>query len=146
MRGFPMNTDFGQLIDGFAGLHVLVIGDAMLDTYLQGSTDRLCPEAPVPVVAVSARRDTPGGAAHTAVNVRSLGGHVNFLSVVGGDAAGMLLGRALDECGVGTDCVVQDGHRRTLVKNRILANSQLLVRFDEGSTEPVEPRTECLLS
>src|SRR5262249_41391688 len=63
MRGFPMNTDFGQLIDGFAGLHVLVIGDAMLDTYLQGSTDRLCPEAPVPVVAVSARRDVPGGAA-----------------------------------------------------------------------------------
>src|SRR5262249_1956931 len=141
-----MNADVGRLIDSLAALHVLVIGDAMLDTYLQGSTDRLCPEAPVPVVAVSARRDMPGGAANTAVHVRSLGAQVRFLPAVGGDAAGMLLGGALDECGVGTYYVVRDRHRRTLVKNRIVANSQLLVRFDEGSPDPVEPRTERILS
>jgi len=75
-----MNVDFLALINSFAGLHVLVIGEAMLDTYLEGTTDRLCPEAPAPIVSVSSKSDVPGGAANTAVNIRGLGSQVSFLS------------------------------------------------------------------
>src|SRR5579871_6374041 len=80
-------------LDAFRGLHVAVIGEAMLDSYLDGGSSRLCPEAPVPVVAVAARRDAAGGAANTAVNLRALGATVAFLSVVGDDPEAFLLGR-----------------------------------------------------
>src|SRR5207245_6541920 len=99
-----MNADFSSSIDAFAGFHVLVIGEAMLDSYLEGTTDRLCPEAPVPVVAISARRDAPGGAANTAVNVRSLGGRVSFVSVIGQDAEGRQLLQSLKDRGISTEC------------------------------------------
>jgi D-beta-D-heptose 7-phosphate kinase/D-beta-D-heptose 1-phosphate adenosyltransferase len=83
-----MNTNLPQLIDALAGLKVLVLGEAMLDTYLEGNVSRFCQEAPVPIVALGGRKDMPGGGANTAVNVRSLGGRVSFLSVAGADAEG----------------------------------------------------------
>src|SRR5438552_14460427 len=137
-----MNTAFGRLIDSFARLHVAVIGEAMLDSYLEGSADRLCPEAPVPVVSVSSRRDVPGGAANTAANVRSLGGRVSFLSVTGQDIEGLLLRRVLEDRGVPTQHVWPHPSRRTLSKQRLMADSQLLLRFDQGSTDSLDGDTE----
>ena len=61
-----MNTNLLQLLDAFAGLRVLVIGDVMLDSYLEGAAGGICREAPVPVVTLSNRTDAPGGAANTA--------------------------------------------------------------------------------
>ncbi len=61
-----MRTDSSDLVDGFAGLRVLVLGDAVLDRYLEGEQLYLSHEAPVPGVTVSRRQDTPGGAANTA--------------------------------------------------------------------------------
>ncbi len=123
-----------ELIDAFAGLGVVVVGDAMLDSYLEGASSRLSAEAPVPIVAVSARRDVPGGAANTAANVRALGAHVTLLSVVGDDTEAAVLRTALAERGVATEGVVAEPGRRTQAKNRVLAASQMLVRFDQGST------------
>src|SRR5205823_3468847 len=89
-REDDVNEDLVQIIDRFAQLHVLVIGEAMLDTYLEGTSHRLCPEAPVPVVALTRRHDAPGGAANTAANACNLGARVSFLSVAGEDAEGEL--------------------------------------------------------
>src|SRR5947209_13785884 len=110
-----------HLIDGFAGARVLVIGDAMLDAYLVGTADRVCREAPVPVVALGERQDVPGGAANTAANVASLGGNVTFLSVVGDDTEGDRLRDALQACGVVCDAVHTEQGRRTLAKHRVVA-------------------------
>ncbi|MBX6313636.1 MAG: D-glycero-beta-D-manno-heptose 1-phosphate adenylyltransferase [Isosphaeraceae bacterium] len=137
-----MISDLTRLIEAFAGLDVLVIGDAMLDSYLEGTTGRLCREAPVPVITLTERRDVPGGAANTAVNVRSLGARVTLLSAVGDDAEGELLRRCLEARGVGTAHVLASPVRRTIVKHRILAESQMLVRFDQGSTEAIDPPSE----
>jgi len=131
-----------RLVDAFPGLAVLVIGEAMLDAYLHGSTDRLCREAPVPIVAVANRTDVPGGAANTAVNARALGARVDLLSVVGDDAEGLTLRHALGGHGVGTEGLRVDGARRTLAKHRVLAGSQMLVRFDAGSTDRVDAARE----
>jgi bifunctional ADP-heptose synthase (sugar kinase/adenylyltransferase) len=68
-----MNPRLGQLIDAFSGLRVAVLGDAMLDSYLEGTSGRLCREVPVPNVRLNARSDVPGGAANVAVNLRALG-------------------------------------------------------------------------
>jgi len=123
-----------ELIARFADLRVLVIGEAMLDCYLHGVTERLCPEAPVPIVDVASRVEAPGGAANTAVNARALGARVTLLSVVGADAEGAALRQTLAAQGVAGAALMADPSRRTLTKQRLVAGGHLLVRFDQGST------------
>jgi D-beta-D-heptose 7-phosphate kinase/D-beta-D-heptose 1-phosphate adenosyltransferase len=135
-------TTLSRLIDAFTELNVVVIGDAMLDSYPEGSTNRLCQEAPVPVVSLSNRKNIPGGAGNTAVNVRSLGGQVTFLSVIGDDVEGTLLRQALEERGVSTSYILTQPLRQTLAKHRVIASGQMLVRFDQGSTNPIDSETE----
>jgi D-beta-D-heptose 7-phosphate kinase/D-beta-D-heptose 1-phosphate adenosyltransferase len=137
-----MDTHLSRLVDRFDGMQVVVIGEAMLDTYLEGPADRLCREAPVPVVSVRSRRDAPGGAANTAANLRRLGAHVAFLSATGDDAEGDVLRHTLESLGVRTAHLLAEPSRQTLAKQRVLADGQMLLRFDQGSTGPVDTRTE----
>lgn len=137
-----MNPALPKLIDAFTGLRVAVIGEAMLDVYLQGSSGRLCREAPVPIVSVTARKDAPGGAANTAVNVAALGGCVSFLSVIGDDLEGAILRQTLEGRGVSPEHVLTQPSRCTLVKHRVSAASHLLLRFDHGHTDPVDRKAE----
>ena len=133
-----------HFVAAFAGLNVAVIGEAMLDSYLEGTTGRLCREAPVPIVALETRRNAPGGAANSAVNARSLGASVRFLSVVGADAEAGWLRDSLEARGIvpaPADLLV-DPSRRTLAKHRVVAASQLLVRFDQGTTAAIAGATE----
>jgi D-beta-D-heptose 7-phosphate kinase/D-beta-D-heptose 1-phosphate adenosyltransferase len=133
------------IVDAYRSLDVLVVGEAMLDSYLEGKTGRICREAPVPIVDMTSRRDAPGGAANTALNASALGARVHFLSAVGDDCEGELLRRALTDQGLGADHVLVEAGRRTLSKNRVVAGGQLLVRFDQGSTGPVGAETEAAL-
>jgi D-beta-D-heptose 7-phosphate kinase/D-beta-D-heptose 1-phosphate adenosyltransferase len=131
-----------HLVDAFAGIDVLVVGEALFDSYLEGTAGRLCREGPVLLVDVTGRTDAPGGAANTAVNVQRLGGRVTFLSVVGDDLDGAFLLQALHKQGVATDQVLRHAARRTLAKHRVLAAGQILLRFDQGCTDPLDPATE----
>ncbi len=140
-----MNAELLQLIDAVAGLRVAVIGEAMLDSYVEGSVGRFCQEAPVPVVAVAGRTNNPGGAANTAVNVHDLGGRVSFLSVAGDDAECAALRASLEAHGVPGDGLIVCRGRRTLAKHRVLAASRLLLRFDQGDTGPVSDDAEAAL-
>ncbi|HJT77609.1 MAG TPA: PfkB family carbohydrate kinase, partial [Gemmataceae bacterium] len=137
-----MSANLPQLIDAFAGRSVLVIGEAMLDSYLEGHTGRFCPEAPVPIVALAGRTDLPGGAANAAVNAQALGGRVAFLSVTGDDDHGEALRHALRQRGVSTEHLLVQPGRRTLTKQRVLASGQMLLRLDQGSTEPLDEAAE----
>jgi D-beta-D-heptose 7-phosphate kinase / D-beta-D-heptose 1-phosphate adenosyltransferase len=132
-------------ISQFADIRILVIGDAMLDVYLRGTSGRLCREAPVPIVDLDKRQELPGGAANTALNVRGLGAQTTLLSVVGDDNEGNAIRHLLAECGVDTGHVVRSPLRHTLAKHRVVGSSQLLVRFDAGTTTPVSQRTERVL-
>ena len=140
-----MITSLTDLIDSFASLNVLVVGEAMLDCYLEGSATRLCREAPVPIVTLSHRSDVPGGAANAAANLAALGASVTLLSVMGDDPEGYILRSVLDRYGVIADGIIDEPNRRTIAKNRVRADSQLLVRYDQGSTGPIEPASEALL-
>lgn len=137
-----MISHLSHFIDDFPTLTVLVIGEAMLDRYLEGTSTRLSQEAPVPIVDIRDRTDVPGGAANAAVNVRSLGAEVQFLSVVGHDLEGELLQQALIRQAVATEHLLVHPTRRTLAKHRVVANSQMLLRFDQGSTELLDADTE----
>lgn len=124
-----------ECVQNFRHLRALVIGDAMLDTYLEGTASRLCSEGPVPVVSKIAEYRLPGGAANTAVNVRALEAEVIFLSVIGTDIAGTMLRAALCERGVSDQWLIARESVRTLHKLRILADGQYVVRFDEGEDD-----------
>lgn len=137
-----MSSVLSRVMDAFSGLRVLVLGDVMLDSYLEGTTNRLCREAPVPVVDLARRNDAPGGAANTAANVHSLGAEALLLAVTGNDPEGSRLRAVLEQQGMSTAHLLMQPTRGTLAKQRLIAASHLLVRFDQGSTHPVDPQTE----
>ncbi|MCW5851873.1 MAG: D-glycero-beta-D-manno-heptose 1-phosphate adenylyltransferase [Anaerolineae bacterium] len=137
-----MNSHLPYLIDQFARLNVIVIGDAMLDSYLEGTVSKLCREAPVPVIAIEERKDAPGGAANVAANLRSLGARVHFLSVIGDDSEGRRLRRAMEERGIPAENVLVHPTRQTLAKHRVVATAHMLVRFDQGTTTDLDDDTE----
>ena len=138
-------TALRPVLDALPGLDVLVLGDALLDDYLHGTSTRLSREAPVPVVTVDERRAQPGGAGNVAANVAALGARVRFVSVVGADADGSALRAALHQAGVDlTDVVVETG-RRTIAKRRVVAGEQMVVRFDEGDAAPLGPASLALV-
>ncbi len=120
-----------EMVRRFRSLRVLVLGDAMLDTYLEGTAARLCSEGPVPVVRKTAEHQFPGGAANTAANLRALGAEVLFLGVVGRDAVGDLLRASLRSLGIDDGWLVEDADAHTVHKMRVLADGQYVVRFDD---------------
>jgi len=136
-----VTTNLAPLIDAFARLRVVVLGDAMLDRHLAGRCGRVCPEAPVPVVALAGRRDAPGGAANAAANAAALGAEVRLLAAVGDDDEGGALRVAVEQAGVAADLRVCRG-RRTLTKTRVAADGHLLVRLDQGDTGPLPAACE----
>lgn len=134
-------TSPASYIRRFCEFNVLVVGDAILDVYEMGTTNRLCREAPAPVVTLKEHVHSCGGAANTAVNTAALGAHVGFLGVTGRDEHGDRLADALERGGVDARNIVRSAQRRTLSKTRICASSSILVRVDEGDTGPMDDTT-----
>ena len=130
-----------DVIKAFSGKRILVIGDLILDIYLKGSSTRLCPEAPVPVMDVRERQMLLGGAANTVCNLRALGASVTFCTVAGSDAAGDEAVRLLGDLGVDTTTVIRHPTRKTITKSRVIAGSQLITRIDEGTDGPIDAHT-----
>ena len=123
-------TDFDSLFKSFSNLKVAVIGDVMLDTYWWGKVDRISPEAPVPVVAVTSREERIGGAANVALNVKAMGANVHILSVIGADPDGKKLETLLNQNRIQTDYLVKSEKRLTTNKIRIISRNQQMVRLD----------------
>jgi D-beta-D-heptose 7-phosphate kinase/D-beta-D-heptose 1-phosphate adenosyltransferase len=140
-----VSPNLADRVRRFRSIRALVIGEAMLDSYLRGQASRLSREAPVPIVALDDRDDAPGGAANTAVNVTSLGGSAQLLSVIGDDAEGQRLAASLEAQGVAPTDLVIAAERSTLTKERILAGDQMLARVDSGSTEALDEADEAEL-
>ncbi len=119
-----------ELLKKFKDRKVLVIGDFMLDEYIEGKVERISPEAPVPIVEARETTFRPGGAANVAVNVKSLGGSVTVLGVVGNDEGGERLRKILSGKGINTELLLEDTSRPTTRKTRIISGSQQLLRVD----------------
>jgi D-beta-D-heptose 7-phosphate kinase/D-beta-D-heptose 1-phosphate adenosyltransferase len=132
----PMPGESGRFpavtisIPDFSSTRVVVAGDVMLDRYLFGSTGRISPEAPVPVVHVHETDDRPGGAANVAVNLAALGTATRLVGVVGKDAAAGALARILGEQGIECAFTTADD-RPTITKTRVQSRGQQLIRLDE---------------
>jgi D-beta-D-heptose 7-phosphate kinase/D-beta-D-heptose 1-phosphate adenosyltransferase len=117
-------------IPDFSQARVVVAGDVMLDRYVFGSTERISPEAPVPVVHVQAADDRPGGAANVAVNLAALGAATSLVGVVGRDESAQLLASLLEASGVQCEFATADD-RPTTTKTRVHSRGQQLIRLDD---------------
>ncbi len=109
---------------------LVVIGDALLDRDLDGSVERLCPDAPVPVVDDPSEQVRPGGAALAAVLAAGDGAEVTLITALADDAPGRTLRRLLGDAGVAVLDVGLDGS--TPEKVRVRAGGHSLVRIDRG--------------
>ncbi|WP_332675741.1 D-glycero-beta-D-manno-heptose-7-phosphate kinase [Aromatoleum sp.] len=113
----------------FSNGRVLVVGDVMLDRYWHGSTTRISPEAPVPVVKVEADEFRAGGAGNVALNVASLGANAELVGLVGRDEAARLLHERLE--GGGVVCrLLEAPQHPTITKLRVISRHQQLIRLD----------------
>ena len=128
-------TDFNKLFNDFTQLKVVVIGDVMLDTYWWGHVERISPEAPVPVVAVSKKEQRIGGAGNVALNIAALGATVNMISVLGKDEDGDQLAQLLQQNKINTKYLVHSQQRITTNKIRIISRNQHMMRLDAELTD-----------
>lgn len=130
MKPQEINDFFSQL----PHLKVVVIGDVMVDAYAWGHSDRMSPEAPVPVVQIKNTENRPGGAANVALNLVALGVEVALVSLVGTDAHGKQLSLQLANEGVNATGLIASEARPTTIKTRIMSGNRQLLRIDEEST------------
>jgi D-beta-D-heptose 7-phosphate kinase/D-beta-D-heptose 1-phosphate adenosyltransferase len=137
-----MNQRLNDIIQNFRNLKVLVIGDAILDTYVNGAPDRVSREAPVMVFNVDEQQFYCGGAANTAINVAALGAETYFLTVLGKDSSSRELMDVLKKNKVLTDFIIRDKARTTIAKKRIMASAHMLMRIDEGTTTSISKECE----
>lgn len=118
-----------NLLPNFHNARVLVLGDVMLDRYWQGSTSRISPEAPVPVVNIKGIDDRAGGAANVALGMTTLGTQVSLLGVVGADENGQILKNLLEQAKISHQLAIEP-NIPTITKLRIISRHQQLIRLD----------------
>jgi len=134
--------NFDNLFQQFSKLKIGVIGDVMLDTYWWGKVDRISPEAPVPVIAVTNKEQRIGGAANVALNLQALGTNVFLVSVVGKDADGDLLSELVQKNNINACYLVHSEHRITTNKIRIISRNQHMMRLDAEITGDINDEDE----
>lgn len=129
------------LFNKISKLKVFVIGDVMLDNYWFGHSDRMSPEAPVPIVTLEKKDSRLGGALNVAANCKALGAETYMLSVIGKDEEGKQL---LDLCKKGkinTKFILQDLGRITTTKARVISSNKHMLRIDNEQTKKLSRDT-----
>jgi D-beta-D-heptose 7-phosphate kinase/D-beta-D-heptose 1-phosphate adenosyltransferase len=126
----------------FRPFKALVIGDFMLDTYTTGRVRRISPEAPVQVLEVFKEESRPGGAGNAALNLIALGGSVSVIGRVGDDGEGGELKAALEKEGADARGLLIEKGYRTPIKNRLIADSQQLLRVDFETIQGIDAIVE----
>lgn len=134
-----------ELFQDFKKRKVLVLGDVMVDAYLEGNVIRVSPEAPVPIVSFTAREERLGGAANVALNLISLGAEVSMCSVIGDDENAKTMLRLMSNKNIASNGIINSKTRMTTVKTRVIGNQQQLLRVDEEQTDDISSKEEDLL-
>lgn len=123
-----------QLFEEFSSIKVGVVGDVMLDTYCWGNVDRISPEAPVPIIAITGREYRIGGAGNVALNLAALGAQVNMITVTGNDDDAKVLETLFDDHHIDYSYSLKDDQRITTNKMRVISRNQQMLRLDTEIT------------
>jgi len=131
-----------RAIENFSQVKLLVVGDCGLDEYIQGDVRRISPEAPVPVLEVKSEELKLGLSANVAQNVVTLGGQVEFISVVGNDQGAELIKGLLSQLSIKSDGLVVDSSRPTIRKMRAMSKHHQMLRIDFEDKQPMSLEIE----
>jgi len=137
------NTDLAAQLEALAGARVVVAGDVMLDRFLYGEVERISPEGPIPVLRIEREAAMLGGAGNVLRNLAALGAEIEFLAVVGDDAAGREVD-SLARDAAGCRLLVEAG-RPTTIKERYIAAGQQLLRADRDPGSAIRAETAAAL-
>ncbi len=118
-----------SVFNQFCNASVLVVGDIMLDRYLLGDSQRISPEAPVPVVKIAKQEDKLGGAANVARNIRYLDARVGIVGIIGNDDNGTRIANQLETEGI-SHHLIRSANKPTITKLRVISRKQQVVRLD----------------
>jgi D-beta-D-heptose 7-phosphate kinase/D-beta-D-heptose 1-phosphate adenosyltransferase len=130
--------NYKQILSRFKNKNILIIGDVILDHYVEGTVNRISPEAPVPVVTVYKDDEYKlGGSGNVASNIVSLGAKASIVGIAGKDPRGDILRKVLKQKNINTEGLF-DTNRRTTVKTRVIAHNQQVVRVDREDDSPLE--------
>lgn len=127
-------------IENFPSKKILIIGDIILDHYIFGEVERISPEAPVPVVEVKNEKFLLGGSGNTSLNIKNMGGDVFLISAVGKDKNGKILEKLLRDENI--DSFIFQRNIPTIIKTRVIAKNQQIVRIDWEKDEELEKKEE----
>ncbi len=128
-----------SLLQSISGHSILVIGDVMLDEYHWCNVSRISPEAPVPVCSVIETTHRPGGAGNVANNLIALGNTVSLMGVIGEDSSGEKLVDCFEKNGVPAHKLIRNAGINTILKSRIIAHHQHVVRVDRDNRSVIPP-------
>ncbi len=126
--------NFRKIFESFNDQDVLIIGDVMIDSYVEGKVNRISPEAPVPILNFTNRENRLGGAANVALNIHSLGANPIICSVIGDDDNANIFLELLKNEKITSEGIQRSSERKTTVKTRLIGNNQQMVRIDEEDT------------
>ena len=129
-------------ISHFKEKQIIVIGDVMVDAYLRGKVERISPEAPIPVVSVSARENRMGGAANVALNIQSLGATPILCSVIGKDDYSDVFMKLMEDAGISNQGIIKASERKTTAKTRVISNNQHLLRVDDEQSDAISEKLQ----
>ena len=131
-----------QVFSKFSELNVLIIGDAMVDSYLWGKVDRISPEAPIPIVTVTKQENRLGGAGNVSLNIQALGATPILVSIIGDDEKGRIFTELLQENNLTNEGIFVDETRMTTVKTRIISGGQQISRVDQEISSLINAELE----
>ena len=120
-----------KILSGFSKKNILVVGDLLLDAYFWGKTNRISPEAPVPIVEVDRTNYNPGGAGNVALNLAKLGSKVSVLGIIGDDENGNTILNLLKNEEIDVSPIIKLENYITPIKTRVIAQDQQVVRIDQ---------------
>lgn len=123
-------------------LNIAVVGDIILDRYIEGEVERVSPEAPVPVVAINGEKLFLGGAANVAHNVKAVEARVSLFGIFGEDEREKDLKKILKEKDIDYSGCISIKNYTTTVKTRIIAQGQQIVRLDRETIKPLDREKE----
>ena len=131
-----------KILDNFKNITIGVVGDLMLDDYIIGRVDRISPEAPVPVLNVEEEKFALGGAANVINNLNALQANTLCFGVIGNDSNGDRLIKVFEDKNIDYSCIVRTDTIPTIVKKRVLAGNQQLLRIDWEDNSAISPELE----
>ncbi|HAQ18919.1 MAG TPA: D-glycero-beta-D-manno-heptose-7-phosphate kinase [Prolixibacteraceae bacterium] len=131
-----------QVFSKFSELNVLIIGDAMIDTYLWGKVDRISPEAPIPIVTVNKQENRLGGAGNVSLNIQAFGATPILVSIIGDDEKGKIFAKLMKEKNLVSEGLFIDKNRMTTVKTRIISGGQQISRVDQEISSLIDSEFE----